>query len=55
LLLSVALRTHDTPVIQLPIQASEKTVELLEQVYTIPADNQADLRGRIIAICEKAL
>lgn len=48
-------RTHDTPVIQLLLQATGETVELLEQVYSIPTEPQADLRRRIIAICEKAL
>ena len=48
-------RTHDTPIIQLLIQATEKTVELLEQMYSIPSDTQSELRDRIIAVCEKAL
>lgn len=48
-------RAHDTPIIQLLIQATEKTVELLEQVYSIASDIQSDLRDRIIAVCEKAL
>jgi hypothetical protein len=52
--LELSGRTH-RPILRLLSEATEKTIELLEQLYLIEQDKSPGLRKRIEQVCESAL